>query len=156
MRRQEAEGGCWLVCVGGGGVKFIFGRWVSRASMIYAWVSGGLGSRQTGLDDFGGERRKKNAKGAKVALRSLRKDRQLQEQPQVFRLHHSQIARVVSARMTDFLAGVDVVIRGLVGSGRGFAGLYFFEEPDYAYAEEAEEGEPAEDVDEGPVGGLAA
>src|SRR5258708_9952669 len=43
----------------------------------------------------------------------------------------------------------------LVGAGGGFTGLYFFEEPDDAYAEEAEEGEPAEDVDEGPVGGLA-
>ena len=43
----------------------------------------------------------------------------------------------------------------LVGSGGGFAGFYFFEEPDDADAEEAEEGEPAEDVDEGPVGGLA-
>src|SRR5229473_2700217 len=42
-----------------------------------------------------------------------------------------------------------------MGSGGGFAGFYFFEEPDDAYAEEAEEGEPAEDVDEGPVGGLA-
>src|SRR5258707_2512091 len=42
-----------------------------------------------------------------------------------------------------------------VGAGGGFTGLYFFEEPDDAYAEEAEEGEPAEDVDEGPVGGLA-
>ncbi len=45
---------------------------------------------------------------------------------------------------------------GLVGSGGGFAGFYFFEEPDDSYTEEAEEGEPAEDVDEGPVGGLAA
>ena len=44
----------------------------------------------------------------------------------------------------------------LVGAGGGFAGFYFFEEPDDADAEEAEEGEPAEDVDEGPVGGLAA
>ena len=43
----------------------------------------------------------------------------------------------------------------LVGAGGRFAGFYFFEEPDYAYAEEAEEREPAEDVDEGPVGGLA-
>jgi len=34
-------------------------------------------------------------------------------------------------------------------------GFYFFEEPDDAYAEETEEREPAEDVDEGPVGGLA-
>src|SRR5438445_3128032 len=46
-------------------------------------------------------------------------------------------------------------MEALVGSGGGFAGFYFFEEPDDAYAEEAEEGEPAEDVDEGPVGGLA-
>ncbi len=44
----------------------------------------------------------------------------------------------------------------LVGSGGRLAGFYFFEEPDDAYAEEAEEREPAEDVDEGPVGGLAA
>ena len=43
----------------------------------------------------------------------------------------------------------------LVGAGGAFAGFYFFEEPDDAYAEEAEEREPAEDVDEGPVGGLA-
>jgi hypothetical protein len=43
----------------------------------------------------------------------------------------------------------------LVGGGGGFAGFYFFEEPDDADTEEAEEGEPAEDVDEGPVGGLA-
>src|SRR5258708_27634698 len=43
----------------------------------------------------------------------------------------------------------------LVGAGGGFAWFYFFEEPDDAYAEEAKEGEPAEDVDEGPVGGLA-
>src|SRR5258708_18586881 len=43
----------------------------------------------------------------------------------------------------------------LVGAGGGFAGFYFFEEPDDADAEEAEEREPAEDVDEGPVGGLA-
>src|SRR5258708_38554174 len=43
----------------------------------------------------------------------------------------------------------------LVGAGGGFAGFYFFEEPDDADAEEAEEGEPTEDVDEGPVGGLA-
>ncbi len=42
-----------------------------------------------------------------------------------------------------------------MGSGGGFAGFYFFEEPDDAYAEEAEKGEPAKDVDEGPVGGLA-
>ena len=42
-----------------------------------------------------------------------------------------------------------------MGSGGGFAGFYFFEEPDDADAEEAEEREPAEDVDEGPVGGLA-
>ncbi len=42
-----------------------------------------------------------------------------------------------------------------MGAGGGFAGFYFFEEPDDADAEEAEEGEPAEDVDEGPVGGLA-
>ncbi len=44
---------------------------------------------------------------------------------------------------------------GLVGSGGGFAGFYFLEEPDDSYAEEAEEGKPAEDVYEGPVGGLA-
>src|SRR5271168_871441 len=43
----------------------------------------------------------------------------------------------------------------LVGAGGRFAGLYFFEEPDDADAEETEEREPAEDVDEGPVGGLA-
>ena len=43
-----------------------------------------------------------------------------------------------------------------MGAGWGFAGFYFFEEPDYSYAEEAEQREPAEDVDEGPVGGLAA
>ena len=41
-----------------------------------------------------------------------------------------------------------------MGAGGGFAGFYFFEEPDDADAEEAEEREPAEDVDEGPVGGL--
>src|SRR5580704_5337281 len=44
----------------------------------------------------------------------------------------------------------------LVGSGGAFAGLYFFEEPDDADAEEAEEREPAEDVDEGPVGSLTS
>ena len=41
-----------------------------------------------------------------------------------------------------------------MGAGGGFAGLYFFEEPDDSYAEEAEEREPAEDVYEGPVGSL--
>src|SRR5438552_4139791 len=45
--------------------------------------------------------------------------------------------------------------KALVGSDGGLAGFYFFEEPDDAYAEEAEEGEPAEDVDEGPGRGLA-
>ena len=42
-----------------------------------------------------------------------------------------------------------------MGAGWGFAGFYLFEEPDDAYAEEAEEREPAEDVDEGPERGLA-
>ncbi len=44
--------------------------------------------------------------------------------------------------------------RRLVGSGGAFAGFYFFEEPDNSYAEKTKEREPAEDVDEGPVGGL--
>ena len=44
----------------------------------------------------------------------------------------------------------------LVDSGWGFAGLYFFEEPDGADAGDAEDGEPTEDVDEGPVEGLLA
>src|SRR5271163_3520101 len=43
----------------------------------------------------------------------------------------------------------------LVGAGWGFAGLHLFQEPDDADAEEAEEGEPTEDVDKGPEGGLA-
>jgi len=43
----------------------------------------------------------------------------------------------------------------LVGSGGAFAWFYFLEEPDDDDAGEAEEGEPAEDVDEGPGGGLA-
>ncbi len=55
--------------------------------------------------------------------------------------------------MTPFL--VTDSYRGLVGSGGGFAGFYFFEEPDDADAQEAEEREPAEDVDEGPEQGLA-
>ena len=55
-------------------------------------------------------------------------------------------------RNDDFLAGEN---RDLVGAGGGFAGFYFLEEPDDSYAEETEEGEPAEDVYEGPVGGLA-
>ena len=38
----------------------------------------------------------------------------------------------------------------LVGSGRRFAGFYFFEHPDGEDAAEAEEREPAEDIDEGP------
>src|SRR5665213_3195038 len=42
---------------------------------------------------------------------------------------------------------------GLVGAGGAFAGLDFFEEPDGDDADEAEDGGPAEDVDEGPVGG---
>ena len=41
-----------------------------------------------------------------------------------------------------------------MGSGGGFAGLYLFEEPDDSDAEEAEEGQPAEDVYESPVSGL--
>jgi len=45
---------------------------------------------------------------------------------------------------------------GLVDAGGGLAGFYFFEEPDEEDAGYAEEGEPAEDVDEGPVGGLLA
>src|SRR5258707_6906850 len=48
-----------------------------------------------------------------------------------------------------------VAARQLGGSGGGLAGLYFFEEPGYADAEETEERKPGEDVDEGPVGGLA-
>ena len=54
------------------------------------------------------------------------------------------------------LTNYEYIDTSLVGAGGGFAGFYFFEEPDYAYAEETEEREPAEDVDEGPVGGLAA
>jgi hypothetical protein len=45
---------------------------------------------------------------------------------------------------------------GLVSSGGAFAGLHLFEEPNDADAEEAEQREPAEDVNKGPVGGLAA
>ena len=41
-------------------------------------------------------------------------------------------------------------------AGRGLAGFYFLEEPDQDDAGEAKEGQPAEDVDEGPVGGLLA
>ncbi len=46
--------------------------------------------------------------------------------------------------------------RNSVGAGWGFAGFYFFEEPDDAYADEEDDGEPAEDVDEGPFEGLTA
>ena len=49
---------------------------------------------------------------------------------------------------------LDDAVRGLVGSGRAFAGFYFLEEPDNSYAEETKEREPAEDIDEGPVSGL--
>jgi hypothetical protein len=46
---------------------------------------------------------------------------------------------------------------GLVSAGGGFfAGFDFAEEPDQAEAEEAEQGGPAKDVDEGPEQGLAA
>jgi hypothetical protein len=43
----------------------------------------------------------------------------------------------------------------LMGPGRGFARFYLAQEPDYGYAEEAKEGKPAEDVNEGPERGLA-
>jgi hypothetical protein len=62
-------------------------------------------------------------------------------------------------RNDDLFVGYETTTateRDLVCAGGWFAGFYFFEEPDDAYAEEAEEREPAEDVDEGPVGGLAA
>ncbi len=42
-----------------------------------------------------------------------------------------------------------------VGSGGGFAGFDFLEEPDAADAGEEDDGEPAEDIDEGPVEGLS-
>ncbi len=42
----------------------------------------------------------------------------------------------------------------LVDAGWGLAGFYFLEEPDEEDAGDAEQGEPAEDVDEGPVGRL--
>ena len=50
----------------------------------------------------------------------------------------------------------DDAVMELVGSGWAFAGFYFFEEPDNSYAEKTKEREPAEDVDEGPIGGLTA
>ena len=43
-----------------------------------------------------------------------------------------------------------------MSSGWTFAGFHFFEEPNDADAEEAEEREPTEDVNKGPVGGLPA
>ena len=42
-----------------------------------------------------------------------------------------------------------------MGGGGRVAGVDFFEEPGDGKAEEAEQGEPAEDIDEGPEGGLA-
>ena len=84
------------------------------------------------------------------------KDEQRQQQIQGS-LHFGRDDRVLVVRANSrFPSGMTIKRREtLVGACGGFAGFHFLEEPDDDHAEEAEEREPAKNVDEGPCGGLA-
>src|SRR6185437_6971984 len=80
----------------------------------------------------------------------------LQPSSSVFTIHgalpHAGIERAVGAFSSFHIRYVETLLVGACGA---FAWFYLLEEPDDDDAAEAEQGEPAEDVDEGPVEGLA-